>query len=175
MGYQASMLPSVAQIIRITSTNASRGCNPDSLDLWGLANGFHLRRSPNSFPVQKPKSSDFYLIIWATLWFSNIYLYTIWCVCVIFIYLQSTKALLRIKEPMCGSSNENSPNTLLCLNAWPLVDRTVWKGFGCVALLEEVFHRGWAVRFQKPMPGPALSHSVSVSLPLSTCWLGIRM
>lgn len=31
---------------------------------------------------------------------------------------------------------------------------TIWEGLGGVALLGEVCHRGWALKFQKPLPGP---------------------
>ena len=38
---------------------------------------------------------------------------------------------------------------------------TVWEGLGGVALLEEVCHCGWVLRFQKPTPFTALVSSLS--------------
>ena len=60
----------------------------------------------------------------------------------------------------CGGLNENSPHRLIYLNTWSPVGRTVLEGLESMALLEEVCHWGWALRFQKPMPGPV---SISVS------------
>lgn len=40
----------------------------------------------------------------------------------------------------------------MCLNYWSPVGRTFEEGWGAVALLEEMCHLGWALRFQKPTP-----------------------
>jgi len=40
------------------------------------------------------------------------------------------------------------------LNTQALAGGTVWEGFGGVALLEEVCHWEWALRFQRSMPFP---------------------
>lgn len=47
-----------------------------------------------------------------------------------------------------GGLNENYFQRLMRLNAWLPVSATVfWKGLGCVALLEEVCHCGYTLRF----------------------------
>lgn len=50
---------------------------------------------------------------------------------------------------------------LTYLNVWSPVGGTVWEGFGGVALLEEVCHCLWALRFPKSHPIPKW-----LSLPL---------
>lgn len=52
----------------------------------------------------------------------------------------------------CGGSVADGPYRLMYSNAWSSVGGTVWKGLEGVDFLEEVCHRGWAVRFQKPAP-----------------------
>lgn len=54
-------------------------------------------------------------------------------------------------DECCSGLNENGPKRLICLNAWSTVGRTVWEGFGDVAVLEEILHWGQGWRFQKPM------------------------
>ena len=46
-----------------------------------------------------------------------------------------------------GGLNDNGPYRLICLNAWFPVGGTILEGLGGVVLLEEVCHRGWALRF----------------------------
>jgi hypothetical protein len=48
------------------------------------------------------------------------------------------------------------------LSTWSTVDRTVWEGLGGVALLEELYHWRWSLRFQKTM-------SIPVSSPCYLC------
>jgi hypothetical protein len=48
---------------------------------------------------------------------------------------------------------------LIYLNTCSPVAGTVWEGLGGVALLEEVCHHRWALKFQRPEPLP-------VSFPL---------
>ena len=68
-------------------------------------------------------------------------------------------------DRLSGSLNENDPCSLIYLNAWLPVGRTIWEGLGGVALLEEVCHWGWALRFHKPtllykpITGLSLSHA----------------
>jgi hypothetical protein len=69
----------------------------------------------------------------------------------------------------CG--NFNIPHRLLYLNA---IDGTVWEGLGGIALLEEVFHWGWALRFQKTTPLPSLINSFLPPTPSPTLYLWIR-
>lgn len=65
----------------------------------------------------------------------------------------------------CGGLNKNGP---ICLNAWSPASGTVLGRIGrCglvedVALLEEVCHYGWALRFQKSTP-----------VSLSLCFLSV--
>lgn len=60
-----------------------------------------------------------------------------------------------------GGLSENSPHGLLYLNTCSPVGRAVWEGLGSMALLEEMRHRGQALRFQKPMPIPVSVFSLS--------------
>lgn len=55
---------------------------------------------------------------------------------------------------------------LQCLTTWPLVAVTVWGGLGGVILLEEVCHRGWALR-SKASPNPWFA--------LFALWLRFKM
>ena len=48
-----------------------------------------------------------------------------------------------------GALNENGPCGLIYLNTQSPVSGTVWEGLGAVALLEEVSHWGWALKFTK--------------------------
>ena len=52
---------------------------------------------------------------------------------------------------------EIGPCRLICLNIWSPICRTVWKGLGGIALLEEVWHRKQALMFSKPTSFPVSS------------------
>ena len=74
----------------------------------------------------------------------------------------------------CDGVDVNGPHRHIYLNAWSLTGRAVWEGLGGVALLEEVYHRRQALRFQKPTPLPASSfcfmvvstHELSATAPV---------
>lgn len=53
---------------------------------------------------------------------------------------------------------------LVYLNAWYLVNWTVWESLESVALLEEIMSWGGALKFPKHIPGPA-SQSLSACRP----------
>ena len=48
--------------------------------------------------------------------------------------------------------SENVPFGLIDLKAWSPVGGTAWEGLGGIAVLEDVCHWVWALRFQKPKP-----------------------
>jgi hypothetical protein len=63
--------------------------------------------------------------------------------------------------PYSGSppvGNENGRHRLIYLNAWFSVGRTIRKGLGGVALLEEVCHCRWALKFQDVISQLLLQH-----------------
>lgn len=68
---------------------------------------------------------------------------------------------------MCAGLNENDPCRLICLDAWSPVSETIWEGLGVVALLEYIYHWGWALSFQNP--------DQAQCFPPSACCLQIRM
>lgn len=47
--------------------------------------------------------------------------------------------------------NENGPHRLMYLKTWLPVGETVWEGLGGLALLEEVYHKAWTLKCQKPI------------------------
>ena len=51
-------------------------------------------------------------------------------------------------RPLLGGFDQSGSHSLEYWNAWSPVGGTVWKGFGGVALLEEVCPRGRALRLQ---------------------------
>lgn len=51
-----------------------------------------------------------------------------------------------------GGFIEHGPHRLMYLHAYSLVDRNVWEILGDMALLEEVCHRDWTLKLQKPVP-----------------------
>lgn len=53
----------------------------------------------------------------------------------------------------CGGLSENWPHRLIYLNVWSLLAELFGEGLRGVALMEEVCHWGWTVRFQKHTPG----------------------
>ena len=55
---------------------------------------------------------------------------------------------------------------IIYLNVWSLVDGTVWKGLGGIALIDEVRHWGEDLRFQKLKYHSQFSLSLSLSLSL---------
>lgn len=46
------------------------------------------------------------------------------------------------------------PCKCICLTAWSSVSGTDWEGLGGMTSLEEVFHWGWALKFQTSMAFP---------------------
>lgn len=65
---------------------------------------------------------------------------------------------------------------LECLNMkeWHYLKKL--KGLGCVGLLEELYHQGWALRFQQPKPSPEsfclwIRMWLSTTTPAPTCML----
>lgn len=63
---------------------------------------------------------------------------TIYIIC-IHAVLKNVKHKICIN--MCGDLKATGFHKLIYLNAWFLVSRTVWEGFGGVALLEKGCHR----------------------------------
>jgi hypothetical protein len=43
------------------------------------------------------------------------------------------------RDKYCGSLGENDPYRFLCLNAWPPVGGTLWKGLGSLALFSNLW------------------------------------
>jgi hypothetical protein len=58
---------------------------------------------------------------------------------------------------------------LIYLNTWSSVGGTLWEGLEGVALLEEVCHWKWGLRFQKLMPLPISALSLLLPLSPSLC------
>lgn len=46
-----------------------------------------------------------------------------------------------------GGLSENGPQRRMRLNSWPEVG-AVREGLGCMALLEKLYHWGWALKVQ---------------------------
>ena len=67
----------------------------------------------------------------------------------------------------CGGLNNNSPHRLIDLNAWSSGCGTTKERLGHMALLEEVCHWRWALRFEKPSVSFFLL-PVDVDVELST-------
>lgn len=57
-----------------------------------------------------------------------------------------------IKQRECGTLNKNAPLRLIHLNTWAPVGGNISEELGSVDLFEEMYHWGWALGFQKPMP-----------------------
>ena len=72
-------------------------------------------------------------------------------------------------EVTCGGLNENDPHKHIYLNILFPVSGTVREELEDMALLEEVCHWEWDLRFQKPMPSLE-----SCSLPVA-CRSGSRV
>lgn len=52
--------------------------------------------------------------------------------------------------------NENGPHRLIVLGVLSPASGTTWEGLEGVVLLEKVCHWKWALRIQKPSPGPVI-------------------
>ena len=77
-----------------------------------------------------------------------------------------------VVHTLCGGYNEKVFHWLTELTAWSPAGGTVWEGLGGMALLEEVCHWRWVLRFQKPM----LFHlALFASLSASHLWIRCKL
>ena len=63
-------------------------------------------------------------------------------------------AFVELENLLCGGLNENAHLQAPIFKCLVNKELKGLEGLGGVALLKKVCHCGWALKFQKPMPGP---------------------